>query len=69
MRQAFIIFFILTLQLSQYGQVKDNVSFNKGSFLWGIGLGQKTHLGNFGITFNYYVIKNLSIKSSLGIGN
>lgn len=68
MRQLYIIFFILTLQLNQFGQVKDNSSFNKGSFLWGLGLGQKTHLGNVGITFNYYAIKNFSIKTSLGFG-
>ena len=56
------------MKFTQYGQVHDSICFQKGSVALGIGIGQKSHLGNFGFTLNYFFLKNFSIKTSIGLG-
>jgi hypothetical protein len=49
-------------------QKEDKLSFYKGAFLPGGGLGTKCVWGNLGFTFNYFFLKNLSVDLSAGFG-
>lgn len=42
--------------------------FKKRNFLFGMGFGTKSHVGNWGITNNFFATKNLNLKLSVGGG-
>lgn len=56
------------IELKADDQRADTLCFNKGMFIYGIGIGSKSHLGNFGVTANYFLLNNFDIKFSAGLG-
>jgi hypothetical protein len=68
MKRLITILTLLTITLTALGQGNDSLVFHKQTFLFGLGLGTKSHLGNWGITSNLFVTKNLNIKLSVGGG-
>jgi len=50
------------------GQKNDSSLFHRGTFLFGGGLGTKSHLGNWGLTTNLFFTRNFNLKISAGGG-
>lgn len=53
-----------SLVLSQ----ESNKNYQPLDLKFGIGIGNKSHVGNIGITSNFYLTKRISAKVSLGVG-
>jgi hypothetical protein len=57
---------LLTTTLSALGLASDTLVFRKGTLLLGIGLGTKSHIGNYGGTTNLFFTENFCFKLSIG---
>lgn len=69
MRVFLIILFLVIASPNGFGQTPDSILFHRGSFIFGIGLGTKSHIGNAGLIGNIFVTRNLSFKGSIGAGS
>lgn len=68
MKRFFVILIALSPVCSAFGQEHESSVFHKRSLLLGFGIGTKSHIGNWGLTSNYFVSRNVSIKLSAGGG-
>jgi hypothetical protein len=58
----------LLISNAAFAQKSDSIFFQKGSFLFGFAFGTKSHTGNWGLTINTFLSKNVNIKLSAGGG-
>jgi hypothetical protein len=63
-----IFFFLGVNSFLSFGHENDSSRLHQFDLYVGMGLGTKSHLGNTGLTANFFLLKNLNIKLSGGIG-
>lgn len=68
MKKIVLTLFILTIHLNSFCQETANFQLQKLTILVGPGIGTKSHIGNMGITSNFFLTKIFNIKLSLGYG-
>jgi hypothetical protein len=68
MRRFFTLLAALAFTITVFGQKSDTLVPHKGTLLLGLGLGVKSHLGNVGVTSNFFLSRAFNIKFSVGWG-
>lgn len=68
MKRFFFLLILSVLSLTVSGQKKDSSLFHRGTFLFGAGLGTKSHVGNWGLTTNLFLAERFNLKFSGGMG-
>lgn len=67
MKKIYILLIICSF-FKSFSKNEDSLSISKNTLLVGIGVGNKSQFGNFGITSNYFFSKKFNLEFSVGLG-
>jgi len=68
MKKLIPILILLTTILNSFSEEADSLQFKPLTILIGPGIGTRSHIGNMGLTSNFFLTKNFNVKLSLGYG-